>query len=379
MSRILVISLTDLARDPRVDRQIEFLRSAHEVVAAGLGPPVDNTVEFIDLQVPFRRRPAELARQARSLGRTVAHRYLSLYWHHPLNLAASRQLAGHRADLVIANDLGALPLACRVAAGAPVIFDAHELSTDEHAERLWWRTLMAPYADALLRHYLPRTAGVMTVGVAIADVYAERYGVEPVVVTNAPPEAQLTPTPTEAPIRLIHHGGARPERRLELMIEAMDLLDRRFELDLILVRNQPRYFTRLKRLVDKRACVRLIEPVSQRDIVRRINRYDIGVYVLPPLSRNQLLALPNKVFEFIQARLATAVGPSPEMARIVRGHHCGVVTKDFTSRGLAEALRDLTPERVADYKQHAHRAASVLNAEHNRGIMLTLVDSVLTR
>jgi glycosyltransferase involved in cell wall biosynthesis len=286
-------------------------------------------------------------------------------------------LAGVRADVVIANDLSALPLAARVAGDAPVIFDAHELSTEEHSDLLWWRTLAAPHAEALLRHYLPRVAAMMTVSQGIAERYAQRYGVEPVVVTNAPPAVDLEPTDVGAPIRLIHHGGALAERRLELMVEAMDLLGEGFELDLMLMPSQPRYVARLEKLVRDRPRVRLIPPVGQQAIVTACNSYDVGVYALPPANENLRLALPNKLFEFIQARLAVVVGPSPEMASVVREHECGLVTRDFTPPSLAEALATLTPARIAAYKRQSDQAARRLNAEQNRTAVLTLVDSAL--
>ena len=37
-------------------------------------------------------------------------------------------------------------------------------------------------------------------------------------------------------------------------------------------------------------------------IVRTINQFDLGVYLLPPVNFNSAHALPNKFFEFIQAR-----------------------------------------------------------------------------
>jgi hypothetical protein len=89
------------------------------------------------------------------------------------------------------------------------------------------------------------------------------------------------------------------------------------------------------------------------------------------------LALPNKLFEFIQARLALVVGPSPEMARVVREHECGLVTRDFTSQSLAEALASLTPASIAAYKRQSNRAAGQLNAEQNRAAVLGLVERAL--
>jgi glycosyltransferase involved in cell wall biosynthesis len=378
MSRVLIISLSDLARDPRVDRQIGFLKSTHEVVAAGLAPPDYPDVEFVDLVTSPRNMVGEGFRQAGSVLRLLAHRYEDVYWRHPFNRVALKRLATHRADVVIANDLSSLPLACRVAGSAPVIFDAHEFAAEEHADRTWWRLLMAPYVDALTRRYLPQTAAMMTVGQGIANVYAERYGADPVVVTNAPPGADLQPAPMGRRVRLIHHGGAQPERRLELMIEALDLLDDRFELDLMLMPTSPSYIARLHRLACERDRVRIVDAVSQRQIVAAINAYDVGIFVLPPRSLNQRFVLPNKLFEFIQARLAVVIGPSPEMAEIVNGYSCGVVTRDFSSASLAEALSSLTVESIERYKEQSDRAAAVLNAERNREVVVTLVDRVLS-
>jgi glycosyltransferase involved in cell wall biosynthesis len=385
VSRALVISYSDLARDPRVDRQISFLASEHDVVAAGLAPP-EGGVEFIDLSPQRRHGVGEVARQARSL-RGIAEsltlrtlgQHERAYWRYPLNRLAVRRLAGVAADVVIANDLSALPLAIRVAGDAPVIFDAHELSTEEHSQIGWWRMLVAPHADALLRRGLPRVAAMMTVSSGIAMAYAERYGARPLVVTNAPPERALEPSPVAEPIRLIHHGIAVAERRLELMIEAMDLVDERFTLDLMLVPSQARYLARLRRLAATRPRVRLLDPIPQRSIVEWCNAYDVGVFVLPPRNRNQLHVLPNKLFEFIQARLAVVIGPSPEMARIVREHGCGLVARDFTAQGLAEALATQTPADIAAYKQRSNVAARSLNAEQNRAALLSLVEHVLGR
>jgi len=65
MSRVLVVSFTDLASDPRVDRQIAMLREHHEVVTAGTGPPADAGLEFVDLAMPARSRAGRAAGLAR--------------------------------------------------------------------------------------------------------------------------------------------------------------------------------------------------------------------------------------------------------------------------------------------------------------------------
>jgi hypothetical protein len=105
--------------------------------------------------------------------------------------------------------------------------------------------------------------------------------------------------------------------------------------------------------------------------------YELGLFLLEPTNFNYLHALPNKFFEFVQARLAVAIGPSPEMARLVRAHDLGVVAEDFTPAALARALQTLTVGKIAHYKQNAHRAAAILCWEHESKILLNEVRRLL--
>jgi hypothetical protein len=123
--------------------------------------------------------------------------------------------------------------------------------------------------------------------------------------------------------------------------------------------------------------VAIREPVPYQRLIPETAGYDIGVYILEPLSFNLRHALPNKFFEFIQARLAVAIGPSPEMQALVERHGCGVVAADFDPRSLAAALNALSGEQIEQLKARSHQAASLLNAEANRGRLLAELDRLL--
>ena len=114
-----------------------------------------------------------------------------------------------------------------------------------------------------------------------------------------------------------------------------------------------------------------------RELPRFLNQFDVGVDILAPTSFNNRYALPNKFFDFVQARLALAIGPSPEMTRLVEQHDLGVVAKDFTPAALAESLNRLGRAEIDGYKQHAHRVARRLSYETSRARLLGLVDQVL--
>jgi glycosyltransferase involved in cell wall biosynthesis len=375
---VLVLSFSNLARDPRVNRQIRFLSERYRIIAAGYAPPDVPGVEF----VPVELRAKSIAGKARSLFQYAIRNYDGYYWRQGHVRDLLERLANVRPDIIVANDLETLPLALRLAAGAKVVFDAHEYAPLEWEDLLRFRLFEKPYRVRLCQRYIPQVDAMLTVCQSIADTYERDTGVRPVVITNAPDyEAALEPSEPEgdpARIRLVHHGGASPSRKLELMIEMMALLDERFELDFLLTGN-PAYTHELQRLAAGDPRIRFLDPVPMRELPRFLNRYDAGVYLLAPTSFNNRYALPNKLFEFIQARLAVVIGPSPEMARVVREAGCGVVAEDFTAAALATSLRKLDRGTVQRYKQHAHAAALELSAERNREILFGVLDEVLAR
>lgn len=219
---------------------------------------------------------------------------------------------------------------------------------------------------------------MMAVSQGIADRYAKDFGAESVVVTNAARFADLAPTSVEDPIRLVHFGWPDPQRRLEDTLAAMDLLDEHYALDLLLLTLGPsRHLDELRGLAAGDPRIRFLDPVAMRELPRFANAYDIGVFLLPPQHVNQEFALPNKLFEYIQGRIVPAIGPSPEMARIVREWDCGIVAEDYTPESFAAAIAGTSRARLTELKENVDRAAHELSAERNKPIVLDVVARAL--
>lgn len=349
--------------DPRVRRQIDALRhDGHRITVFAFGAPVPGC-DWVAL--PDRRRhPAIKALHVLAmLLRWPRLAYLSA----PHVAMVTRALASRRLDLIIANDFLTLPLAHWRRPRLPVIYDAHEYAPLEAAERRWWRLLDAPMRRALCARYLPRCARVTTVGWSLAARFARYYAVRPRVITNAIPHQELRPAPlppADEPLRAVHVGAALPGRGIETLIDAIARLAPRYSLDLYLVGPEER-IARLRARAAGCAAIRFHAPVPMPAVARQINGCDLGLFVLPPISFNKKHALPNKLFEFIQARLGVVVGPSPEMARLVRAHGVGAVSNDFTADALVAVLAGLERERerVVGFKQASDRLAATLHAE----------------
>lgn len=368
---LLVISFTHLATDPRVSRQIDALSGTFRVIAAGLSAPDSGHASFIQLS----GAPKGLAGKARSIAELLTGRFESYYWRHGAVVDALHKLRAVTPDVVLANDIDMLPVALRVAGPAPVVFDAHEYAPAEFDEQLAFRLFYRRYRSHLCRTYMPRAAAAITVSEPIAEEYQRLTGVRPVVITNAPHFHDLSPSPVGHPVRLVHHGGAMPTRKLEHMIGMMDHLDHRFELHFVLT-GSGRYQQKLRaRAAGKRVIFH--DPVPMPQLPEFLNQFDVGVYLLPPSSFNNRFALPNKLFEFVQARLAVVIGPSPAMASVVTGHGFGRVAAEFTPRAMAQVLRSLSAQEIMAFKEKAGEAARVLNAGRNMERLRGIVEGVL--
>jgi hypothetical protein len=290
---------------------------------------------------------------------------------------AGPDIFSRRFDLVLAHDPEPLPLAFTLAKDAPVVFDAHEYYPRWFESSLVWRLLFQRYLTRLCADYIPRCAGMTTVCPGIAGEYLKRFGVLPDIVYSAPDEQTLPVNAAQADkIRLIHHGAAKPARRPELMLEVMDFVDKRFSLDLYLV-GEKSYLRKLRNMAATRKNVFMRDPVPMRELPATCNQYDLGLYLLPPTGFNTKHMLPNKFFEFIQARIGVARGPSVEMAPIVRRHGLGVIAEDFTPRALAEKLNALTTKDVMRFKRNAAKAAKIYTAEASVKVLRAVLAGAL--
>lgn len=376
VTRILVLTFTDVLHDPRVRRQCNLVSKHGKLTLASPGSSPFEFVEHVGLGSGAPRRLASRLATALRLG---IRAFEDCYWSHTLVRDALKKLAAHRFDLVIANDVECLPLALRLAEDSPVIFDAHEYAPAEFDDQLLWRILVKPYRHYLCARYMRKCAAVTTVSQGIAEEYVRNYCENVVVFPNACDLQELVPVkPEPGSIKLLHHGLALPSRCLDRMINMFDFLDDRFTLTFMLRPGPRGYLSTLKQRAARYPQIRFLDPVPVVDICSVTNRFDVGVFLLPPSNFNYAHALPNKFFEFVQARMAIAIGPSPEMSRYVNEYDLGVVSPDFSPRSLAIELNGMTIEDCWRYKKSAHAAAGSLALSRFAAEFESIVSSALT-
>lgn len=374
--RILCLSFSELISDARVLRQLSVISEFGDVTTVGYGPAT-----------MYSREHYEIPKQAKSLPETIPGVFkLALRMHDSVDMDAPatqetlKLLKGKKFDCAVVNEIRALPAGLTVADSCPLWIDLHEWAPEENTQLFIWKVLISPWFDHLCKKWLPKADLSTTVGSEIVNLYSEHYGVTPRLMRNAAKFVDLEPTPVKenGPIRLVHSGMAVAARGLDKMVEAIKQLNN-FTLDLYLVPagDGGKFLSKLEKQAEDCDRITFHDPVKPADLPKTLNQYDVGAYWIPPYSTNARLALPNKFFDFVQARLALALGPTVEMAKLVNEYDLGVIADGFDVPDIVNSLKTLTPENVWQAKQASHKAASKLSfeneAETARNIMRELL------
>lgn len=374
---ILVISFSDIRRDARLLRQLSVVKDFGHVTTLGYGSQPEDSDEH--LQVPSNL--PSLPQTVPGVLKLALHLHGASEFAAPALRRARELLRDRQFDLVISNDARALPVAFYAAGDStPVWADLHEWAPEERTHIASWRILVAPYIRYICKKYLPRTSAQTTVAGRIAHLYQETFGVQPQIMRNSCRLQDLEPSKTNSEqIRLVHSGGAVPGRALETTIKAVVAAGERFTLDLYLVpaNDGGKYLRELKSLAEGSPRIVFHDPVKPAELPKTLNQYDVGVFWIPPFNTNARLTLPNKLFDFVQARLAIAVGPTVEMVDVVKKYNLGIVSKGFSVEEIVASLNTLDTESIEKYKQAVDHAATDLCFEKDAAVARKLLTDLL--
>ncbi len=373
LPRLLILSFSDISADARVLKQVRYFADRYDVTTYGYGPSPDPRVQHVQLDAALgirRWRRRDL----------ILRRFHRMYWGQAAIHQAKADLERlDRFDVVLANDIDAVGLALALEPVHGVHADIHEYAPRQNEELIVWRVFEAPYMRWLCRRFLSRAASMTTVGQGIVDEYRRVYGVHAEVVTNAAPYAELEAGPVGTPIRLVHSGASLRNRRLEVLVDAATATTSAVTLDLYLMGNDPEYIEELRARAAGSGRIRFMEPVPYQALIARLNEYDVGIHVVAPTNFNNRWALPNKFFDYVQARLGVIIGPSAEMRRLLDEHGFGAVAEDFGAGALTRVLDSLTAERIGDWKHHADTAAHALSSEQQVEVWGSAVEALMDR
>lgn len=303
-----------------------------------------------------------------------------------IHVALCRAMVASRPEVVHAHDVNTLPTAWWAArrAGARLVYDAHEISTDREGYRelrgliAWAERRLMPKADATIT-----TTGMR------AKFFARAYGVpRPLVLQNRPRFRELARgtlirdrlgIADDLPV-LVYQGGLQPGRGLEDLVAAMPGLP---PCHLVYI-GGGRLLGALKGMVAERglgARVHFVPTVPLAELLAWTASADIGVQPIRNTCLNHLSTDSNKLFEYAMAGLPVVASDFPEIRRVVRAHDIGLLFDPETPGALAAALGRMIADGGlrARLAANARGSARALSWEAQEGELARLYERVLAR
>jgi glycosyltransferase involved in cell wall biosynthesis len=321
MARILIFATTDLVSDQRVHRTSTTLQQeGHSVLV--IGRRLAGTPKIIERSYSIK------------LFKMVFKKGFLFYFF--FNIRIFFYLLFHKFDLVCSNDLDTLlgsKLGCKLKK-KPIVYDSHEYFTE--VPELINRPLVRRIWLTIERLCLKRLKYSSTVSTSIAQEYNKKYGVEMEVIRNLPIRNENFGHKSIRPI-IIYQGVLNKGRGLELAIE--------------MIYNLPCYYMIIVGSGDLE--LKLRKMVIEKDLVDRVEfrgrlPYDklhmltseacLGLSLEEDLGLNYRYALPNKLFDYIQAQVPVLVSDLPEMVKIVEEFGVGIVAKTRNPKELADQV-----------------------------------------
>lgn len=262
-------------------------------------------------------------------------------------------------DYILVEDIFLLIFAFNFSKDCKIIFDAREFYPKQREDFIF-KILHKPIYHYICQNYLPLCHAVFTVSDSLKIEYKVKYSVDAILLYSVPHSGSNVIRKTSRNnIKLIHHGIANQNRKLENMIEIAKRLDDRFSVHFRLTGSK-KYISYLKKLSRTMNNVFFENPVPLDEITLMLNQYDIGFYYLEPNGFNLKNCLPNKFFEFIHGKLAVVIGPSTDMARIVSENDCGFISEEFSIDSMVDLINGLDYELIDQAKSKSHELSKTL-------------------
>lgn len=358
---IILTVINDLAGDQRIHRIASTLSQAgYQVTVVGRTLPSSK---------PLSERPYQTHRF-----RLPVHSGKIFYL--LFNLRLFFWLLGQQVDIITSNDLDTL-LACFLASKLKrrrLIYDSHELFTevpeliDRPASRKVWL--------ALEQWLLPKLTTAYTVNHSLARIFSEKYNVPFATIRNVPFRKEGAPKLTGEKI-ILYQGALNLGRGIDLMIDAMKHLP---DYQLWIVgRGDVETDLRAQAESFPEGQIVFHGFIPMEKLAELTTRAGVGLSLEEDMGANYHFASPNKVYDYLQARIPVIVADLPEMRAVVEEFGCGLIleTEERTASSLATKITRLfeEPGLWASFSKAADMAAENLIWEHEQQLLLDLYRS----
>lgn len=340
MKRIIVSVTNDLNTDQRVAKVCNTLRTnGYEIILVGR-----KLKDSKPITRPYRTKRFSL----------LFNNGFLFYANYNIRLFIFLLFA--KKDILLANDLDTLLtnyLASKIQ-NKKLIYDSHELFPE--IPELTNRSTVKKVWSWLEKMLLPKLKNSYTVCKSIADYYQEKYQTNFKVIKNLPLKKEVAlgefPFKIDDKKVILYQGAINVGRGLELMINTMPMLKNY----ILVIIGSGDILNDLKKLViDKNLQhqVHFLGRILPEELQKLTPLATLGISLEEDLGLNYKFALPNKIFDYIQAEVPILVSNLPEMKQVVNHYKVGEILEKRTPKNLADLIKYISTNNYTNQLKKA--------------------------
>ena len=274
-------------------------------------------------------------------------------------------------DILNSNDLDTLPANFLISKikNKKIIYDSHEYFTE--VPELIHRKNIRKIWLLIEKLIIPKIKYAYTVSPTIANIYKQKYNTNFKLIMNLPIKQHITNTQKKYDI--IYQGALNIGRGLEILLYAISQIP---DINAIII-GDGNIKTELENLakhlnIDDR--VKFTGKIDFKKLFNLTQQAEIGVSLEQETGLNYKYALPNKLFDYINAEIPAIISPLPEMKKINDKYNIAYTLHKTDVKHLIQAILTLlnNNELYTNIKTNTKKAKQYLNWEHNEKTLLEM-------
>ena len=278
-----------------------------------------------------------------------------------------------RVDVYHSNDLDTL-LANFLAAKIrrkPLVYDSHEYFTG--VPEIQNKPLVKAVWLAIERSIFPKLKYIFTVNPSISQLYKTEYGKTLRIMRNMPNKMtfDISKTkedlgiPLDKDIIITQGAGINIDRGIEEAVEAMQYLKN----VCFLIIGDGDVIPKLKQRVVELGLQKSVifkGRMPYQEMMQYTNHAQLGLTLDKDTNINYRYSLPNKLFDYIHARIPVLATKVIEVQKIIETYNVGLFIENHQPKHIADQIRlALNNEELQNtWSENMERAVKELNWEH---------------
>ena len=249
-----------------------------------------------------------------------------------------------KSTLLWSNDLDTLPANYLVSKlkGIKLVYDSHEYFTE--VPELVNRPKVQKIWQNIEQWIFPNLKNMITVSNQIAEEYTKKYKNNITVIRNLPTKAKafypVKNIKKEGSKLIVYQGAVNVNRGIEPLVEAMQYIK---NAHLCIIGDGDVFDGIVTKVLDLKLQdkITLLGKVPFELLPHYTFQADLGVSLEENVGLNYKYALPNKLFDYINAGVPVLTSNLPEMEAVVVKYHVGETISSINATTIAEKINEL--------------------------------------